>query len=150
RPAVLPEDVLDVGHAWHRLRRVGELRAPGEGDRLVQSPPEQTNERQHDEEPRQREPPVAVLDDLEVRNAVAAERSDGALDVHLLPPAIAARTVGAGSWSSMPTAASSPMPFMLTRYGFRAIQNTVGRLKNHTTNRSSSVQSPSVRANPRT
>ncbi len=44
----------------------------------------------------------------------------------------------------------SPNPCMFTSRSFRAIRNTVGRLKKYTTNRSSSVATPRVSANPRT
>ena len=52
-------------------------------------------------------------------------------------------------WSAA-VADVNPKPRISTSLVVLEIRNTVGRLKKYTTNRSSAVATPSVRANPRT
>ena len=80
---------------------------------------------------------------------VAAVRRDRVLEVHGAPPPAGASDL-AGLGLAGDAARRGPNPCRFTSRSLRAIRNTVGRLKNQTTNRSSSVATPSVSANPRT
>ena len=77
--------VQHVGHLLgvdHLGERVLQLRAALEVDRQVQPHEDQAEQRERDHDPREREPPVAVLDDVEVGDGVPAVRVDRVADVH--------------------------------------------------------------------
>jgi hypothetical protein len=80
--AVPVEHGLDLIGAHGRLDRVVQLRSADEVDREMEPAEDHADERQGDQDAREDEPPVPVLDQLQVRDPVAAVDRERAAQAH--------------------------------------------------------------------